>query len=303
MKRSTLLILLSYLLVYIVWGSTYFFIKAAVETIPPTLVVGGRFILGAVILAVIAGFRGGFRILPTRKELAGAAVLGILLLLLGNGLVTLAQKSLPSWVSSVVVACMPIYVAFYNLVLYRTRISGIRLGGALAGIAGVTLILMGREAGVSAFGPTIFITVAGALCWALGTSIARSLPKPQEVLVSTAIQMTVAGLVSLAIALAGGANAITVFSGASLSSLAAFAYLVLAGALAMVAYNHLLAMEPAFRISSYSLVNPLIAVSLGFAAGEPASPWFGLGAPLVLVGLVAILYGDVLSAKIARAGS
>jgi drug/metabolite transporter (DMT)-like permease len=300
MKRSTLLILLSYLLIYLVWGSTYFFIKVAVATISPALVVGGRFILGAVILALIAGFRGGFRILPNRKELAGAALLGILLLLLGNGLVTLAQRNLPSWVSSVVVACMPIYVAFYNLVLYRTRISGIRLGGAAVGIAGVALILVGREAGVTAFGPVIFITVAGALCWALGTSIARSLPKPQDILVSTAVQMTVAGLVSLAIALAGGSNPVAAFAGASAGSLAALLYLVLAGALAMVAYNHLLAMEPSFRVSSYSLVNPLIAVTLGFAAGEAASPWFGLGAPLVLVGLVAILYGDALSARFGK---
>lgn len=300
MKQPALLILLSYLLVYVVWGSTYFFIKAAVDTIPPALVVAGRFILGAVILGVIAAFRGGFRKLPPPRELAGAALLGILLLLLGNGLVTLAQKNLPSWVSSVVVACMPIYVAFYNLVLYRIRISAVRLGGALVGIAGVTLILVGRDAGVSAFGPTIFITVGGALCWALGTSLARSLPKPQDILVSTAIQMAVTGLISLTIALAGGIDPGTAIAGASPYSMAALAYLVLAGALAMVAYNHLLAMEPSFRVSSYSLVNPLIAVTLGFAAGEPATPWFIFGAPLVLVGLVAILYGDALSARFRR---
>lgn len=298
MKRSTLLLVLSYGLVYLVWGSTYFFIKAAVSTLPPALVVAGRFLFGSLILAGLARLKGGLRRIPAARELAGAAVLGVLLLLLGNGLVTLAQRQLPSWVSSVVIACMPIYVAFFNLVLYRQKISFVRLAGALAGIVGVGLILAGRDLASLAFGPAIFIVVAGAMCWGLGTALARVLPKPADVLASTSIQMLVAGTVSLGIGLAGGLDVGAAFSAASPWSLAALVYLILAGALAMVAYNHLLTVEPSFRVSSYSLVNPLIAVSLGLASGEPATPWLAFGAPLVLVGIVAILYGDILFAKI-----
>lgn len=300
MQRSTLVMLLSYALVYLVWGSTYFFIKAAVTSLPPSLVVAGRFLLGAIILGVIARLKGGLRRLPPVRELAGAAVLGILLLLLGNGLITLAQRQLPSWVSSIVIACMPIYVALFNLLLYRQRISLVRLLGALAGILGVGLILAGRDLASLAFGPAIFVAVGGALCWGLGTSMTRIMPKPADVLVSTAVQMAVAGLVSLGIGLAGGLNLAASLAAASPWSLAALAYLILAGSLTMVAYNHLLLVEPSFRVSSYSLVNPMIAISLGLASGEAASPWLAFGTPLVLIGIVTILYGDVWLARRAR---
>jgi drug/metabolite transporter (DMT)-like permease len=322
MKKDTVLVVVSYALVYMVWGSTYFFIKAAVGTIPPSIIVAVRFLFGSLILATIAWGRGGFRSasqglpldaglsnqtgtgrapepsrqfrLPSGKEIAGAAIIGILLLLLGNGLVTIGQQTIPSWTTSVVVACMPIYVAFYNRVLYKTKVSAICLAGALIGVAGVGLILMrGNGLGLS-FGPGIFIAIAGALAWGLGTSIARSLPKPPDVLVSTSIQMLVAGSFALLIGLASGVKLSAAFASASAWSIFGLVYLTLMGALALVAYNHLLVVEPSFRVASYSLVNPLIAVTLGLATGEAASSWFFIGAPLVLAGLVAILYGDII---------
>ena len=300
MKKDAVLVVVSYALIYVVWGSTYFFIKAAVATIPPTIVVGIRFLSGALLLAVIARLRGGLRRLPDLKEIAGAALIGMLLLLLGNGLVTFAERTIPSWTASVVIACMPIYVAFFNLLLYRAKVSPIRLLGAFAGVAGVGLLLFQGSNPVDHIGTGMMLAIAGALSWGFGTSIAKSLPKPADVLVSTSIQMIVAGTAALVIGAASGVDIPSSIAHASAWSIFSLAYLAVFGALALVAYNHLLVVEPSFRVSSYSLVNPLIAVGLGLAAGEKASLFFAIGSPLVLAGLVTILYGDAIKDRIAE---
>jgi len=293
-KKEAILVVVSYALVYVVWGSTYFFIKAAVETIPPTLVVGFRFLFGSIMLASIAWAKGGLRELPGIREIAGAALIGVLLLLLGNGLITISERSIPSWMASIVVACMPIYVAFFNMLLYRTKVSGIRLVGAAAGVVGVGLLLFQGTTNAASFGPALVLAVIGALSWGFGSSLAKAIPKPKDVLVSTAIQMLVAGSVALIIGAGSGVNILSALSQASAWSIFSLAYLALLGGLTLVAYNHLLVVEPSFRVSSYSLVNPLIAVVLGMAAGERASRFFAIGSPLVLVGLVIILYGDAI---------
>lgn len=299
MKKETILIVISYALIYIVWGSTYFFIKAAVATIPATVIVGLRFLFGSLLLAGIARARGGLKTLPSLKEFAGAACIGLLLLLAGNGLVTLAEQTIPSWTASVVVACMPIYVAFYNFLLYRTKVSAIRLAGALGGVIGVGLLLFqGTSDNPIGFG--LVFAIAGALAWGFGTSLAKALPKPKDVLVSTSIQMLVAGTTALIIGAVSGVSITAALASASAWSLFSMGYLALLGALALVAYNHLLVVEPTFRVSSYSLVNPLIAVVLGLAAGEKASPFFAIGSPLVLAGLIAILYGDAIRDRLRR---
>ncbi|PKL08674.1 MAG: hypothetical protein CVV51_07800 [Spirochaetae bacterium HGW-Spirochaetae-7] len=224
-KKDAVLVVVSYALIYVVWGSTYFFIKAAVATIPPTIVVGIRFLSGALLLAVIARLRGGLRRLPDLKEIAGAALIGMLLLLLGNGLVTFAERTIPSWTASVVIACMPIYVAFFNLLLYRAKVSPIRLLGAFAGVAGVGLLLFQGSNPVDHIGTGMMLAIAGALSWGFGTSIAKSLPKPADVLVSTSIQMIVAGTAALVIGAASGVDIPSSIAHASAWSIFSLAYL------------------------------------------------------------------------------
>ncbi len=300
MKRDTLLILLCYAMVYIVWGTTYFFIKAAVATIPAAFVVAWRFAAGALILAVLAAARGAFSPFPSLKECAGSAAIGIMLLLLGNGLLTEAERVIPSWVGSILIACMPIYVAFFNFLFYRTKISTIRIIGALVGLIGVSVSLYDGSSFGKGLGPAMLIGIAGALAWGLGTSAAKALPKAKDVFASTAIQMTAAALVSLMIGLAGGGDPIGALKAASPSSLFGLAYLSILGSLTLVAYNHLLVAEPSFRVSSYSLVNPVIAVFLGLAAGEKAAPYLAFGILPVLIGIALILYGDILLGRTAR---
>jgi len=297
MKRETALVVLSYALVYIVWGSTYFFIKAAVMTIPAPFVVAWRFLMGACILSLLAALKGGFTPFPRPKEIIGSMVLGILLLLLGNGLMTEAQRTIPSWMGSIITSCMPIYVAFYNLILFRTHISKLRLVGAFSGVLGVMLVIYDGTTLSASFNIGILIAILGALAWGFGTSFAKALPKAKNVFASTAIQMTTAAAFAFAIGILQGGHPLGSLAAASPWSLFSLVYLGSLGALALVAYNHLLVVEPSFRVSSYSLVNPVIAVSIGLAAGERAAPYLAWGLLPVMGGLTLILYGDAILAK------
>ncbi len=303
MKKATLLVVLSYALVYLVWGSTYFFIKASVASIPASFVVAWRFLAGAIILTGLGIARKGFSPFPTLKEIAGSLAIGILLLLMGNGLITAAERTIPSWMGSIVIACMPIYVAIYNFILYRTHITPIRLIGAAAGVLGVIIILYDGSSLASSLNPGALLAVAGALSWGFGTSVAKALPKAKDVFASTAIQMYGAAAVSLAIGIAGGGNPVRALFSATPWSLFSLAYLAVLGSLTLVAYNYLLVVEPSFRISSYSLVNPVIAVFLGLVSGEAAAPFLAFGLPPVLLGLTLMLYGDALRNRFSRRGS
>ncbi len=297
-RRDKAIIGLCYAMVYVVWGSTYFFIKAAVETIPAPLVVSIRFLSGAVIIAALALRAKAFKNLPSFKEILGSAALGVLLLLLGNGLITIAEKIIPSYAASLIVACMPIYVALFNLLLYRAKISAVRFGGVVVGVAGIAVLLYNGTSIAGSLGPAVLIAVLGVLSWGFGTSAAKALPKAKDVFISTMIQMLVAGIASFSIGIINDPSMLTLLSSASAWSFFSVGYLAVFGSLTLVAYNHLLANEPSFRISSYSLVNPLIAVLLGLASGERATPYLFFGFPLVLAGLSLMLYGDELKRKL-----
>lgn len=304
MKSERLLIVFCYGLVYLVWGSTYFFIKGAVATVPAELVVALRFIGGALILAAIAWRNGAFKALPSLAQLGGSALIGALLLLMGNGLITVAEKTVPSYAVSLIAACSPLFIALFNILLFKTNISAVRFSGVAVGVFGIGLLLYDGTSIVGSLQPGVLIALTGILAWSFGTSIARALPKVPDVFLSTTVQMLTAGGSALVIALARDPAALAGLGSASAWSVASIVYLAVLGSLTLVAYNVLLVKEPSFRISSYALVNPLIAVFLGLVvSGEPPTPLLALGVPLVLCGLTLMLYGDTLLLKMVNAAS
>jgi drug/metabolite transporter (DMT)-like permease len=299
MKSERLLIVFCYGLVYLVWGSTYFFIKGAVATVPAELVVALRFLGGALILAAIAWRKGAFKTAPSPAQLGGSALIGALLLLMGNGLITFAEKTVPSYAVSLIAACSPLFIALFNILLFKTTISAIRFSGVLVGVAGIALLLYDGTSIAGSLQPGVLM---GILAWSFGTSIARVLPKIPDVFLSTAVQMIAAGGTALVIALVRDPASLAGLGSASAWSVASIVYLAVLGSLTLVAYNVLLVKEPSFRISSYALVNPLIAVFLGLVvSGESATPLLVFGVPLVLCGLVLMLYGDPLLQKLVSA--
>ncbi|HWI73421.1 MAG TPA: EamA family transporter [Baekduia sp.] len=251
--------------IYLIWGSTYLAIRLMVETVPPALGAGARFVLaGGAMLALLAARRGGASALRvTRTQLWWCFVVGTLLAAGGNGLVTIAERDVPSGLAALLIASEPLWI-----VLLRStrgdRVAGATFGGVALGFVGVGVLLLpgGRPDDVP-IGMALLIVVA-AVSWALGSFLQSRVDVPRDPLTSTAWSLTSGGLVLVAgglLAGEGGAVDVGAFSG---KSIAAFFYLVVVGSIvAFSAYSWLLTHAPISQVSTYAYVNPVIAVFLG----------------------------------------
>jgi drug/metabolite transporter (DMT)-like permease len=293
MKRNRVLVVLCYAVIYVVWGSTYYFIRASVATVTPAWVMATRWIIGGALLLGVALARGGLRNPPTLRNVAASAVLGILLILVGNGGITIAERQIDSYIAALLASSTPITVAVFDALLLRKKLTLARVLGVVIGFAGVALLLYNGHSVVSTFTPALLIGLVGVLSWGLGTSLGHRFPVSGDATVSSGIQMLFVGLVSLAVALIRGPSPAAVVAGMSTASLVGVLYLGVVGSLAFSAYTYLVQAEPAERLVSYALVNPLIAlvIGLGFARESP-TPWLHWGVPLALVGLAFMLYGE-----------
>jgi drug/metabolite transporter (DMT)-like permease len=297
MKRQPGLVIASYATIYLVWGSTYFFIRQSVLTIPPMWVMATRWLVGGALLLGFSAARGGLKKLPSLRNILSAIVLGTLLILAGNGGITIAELKVDSYVAALLASSTPIFVAIFDSLLLRKSLSTARVLGVVIGFAGVAVLLFnGRSIGTSLNG-WVLIGLGGVLCWGLATSLGHRFPVSGDNTVNSGIQMLFVGLVSLVICAVIGPAPRAVLAGASIISIVGVLYLGVIGSLAFSAYTYLVAAEPAERVVSYALVNPLIALVLGlWLAAETPTPYLAVGVPLALVGLAFMLYGERLFA-------
>ena len=191
------------LVVYVVWGSTYLAIRVGVETIPPLLLAGARYLIAGLILFPFA-IRSGSAANraadhPSRANWLACAVVGILLLLGGNGLVSVGERTVPSGFASLLVAIVPLWLLVLGAALSRRWIGWLPLAGLIVGLAGVAL-LAGLGDGASANGASaggILIVLVASLSWALGTIASTRLALPQRAPLATAMQMLTGGVTIL----------------------------------------------------------------------------------------------------------
>lgn len=273
------------------WGSTYLAIAIAVQTLPPLLSAGLRFLLAGLILGVWLIARHGRAALRIdRAHLGGAALVGALLLTGGNGLVMLAERTVPSGLTALVVASVPLWIVVFRIVA-GDRIAASLIVGVLVGFAGVAILVVPRGAS-GEVDPLGLITVVGAtFSWALGTFASPRLPTPRDPLASTAVQMLAGGALLVAIAAAIGEPAGADPSSFSTASLAAMAYLVVFGSLvAFSAYTWLLQKAAVSVVATYAYVNPVVAVLLGAVVlGELVTPSMLVGAAIIVAAVAFIV--------------
>jgi drug/metabolite transporter (DMT)-like permease len=247
--------------IYLIWGSTYLAIRLMVETVPPALGAGVRFVIaGGAMLAFLAS-RGSIRV--TRSQLLWCGVVGTLLAAGGNGLVTIAERDVPSGLAALLIASEPLWIVLLRG-LARDRVAGRTLAGVALGFAGVGILLLpgGRPDDVP-IGMTLLIVVA-ALSWAVGSFISPRVELPRDPLTSTAWSLLIGGAVLVAGGLLAGEGGDVDFGAFSAKSLAALAYLIVVGSIvAFSCYAWLLANAPISQVSTYAYVNPVIAVLLG----------------------------------------
>jgi drug/metabolite transporter (DMT)-like permease len=276
--------------VYVVWGSTYLAIRVMVETIPALLGAGVRFVIaGALLLAVLAARGGLQRLRLQRAMLARLAVIGTLLVFGGNGLVTIAEKHVPSGLTALLIASVPLWIVVYRLAA-RDRPHRVTLAGVLLGFAGVALLLLpgNRPEGVE-IGP-ILVVVAAAMSWALGSLFSQRWTMPADPLVSTGWQMLIGGAAMLLAAVAAGETSSVDVAAFSAKSVWSLIYLIVVGAvLAYSAYTWLLQNAPISQVATYAYVNPVVAVFLGWAILGENIPTMMIAASAVIVVAVATI--------------
>ncbi|SDY18070.1 Threonine/homoserine efflux transporter RhtA [Micromonospora pattaloongensis] len=290
------LIWLALAIVYVVWGSTYLGIRIAVETMPPFLSAAARFATAALVLAVILRLRRGRSALRvTPRQLGSAALVGVLLLAGGNGLVVLAESgppgvAVPSGIAALLVATVPLLVVLLRLATAdRPRIATV--AGVAVGFAGlIVLILPGGEAGVVPIAGALTV-VAAAASWSIGSFASGRLPMPDDPFVATVYEMLAGAAAIALLAVARGEQRGFDLGAVSTRSWLALLYLMVAGSLvAFTAYVWLLHHAPISLVSTYAYVNPAVAVALGaLLLAEPVSVPVLVGGGIIVVGVALVV--------------
>ncbi|GAB2736880.1 EamA family transporter [Kitasatospora kifunensis] len=250
--------------VYVVWGSTYLGIRIAVETMPALLSGAVRFLAAGLLLLGVLAWRLGPRALRvTRRQLGSTALVGVLLLVGGNGLLVLAEGHIPSGLAALLVAVVPLWVVLLRTA-FGDRPGGATLIGVLLGLGGLAVLSAPGFSGSVSLGGVVMI-MFGSISWAVGSFASSRLPMPANPLVASAYEMLAGGLGCLLVALARGEERGLDLAAISTRSWLALGYLILVGSLVgFTAYAWLLQSAPLGLVATYAYVNPVVAVFLGW---------------------------------------
>ncbi len=292
-------------IVYVVWGSTYLAIAVTIESMPPLVALSTRFFVAAAILgAFVALRRGPGRLRVTWPELGGAALVGTLLLGVGIGNLTLAERYVPSGVGALLVAVVPLWVVLLRTVT-GDRPAPITWLGVALGLVGVAVLVLPGDhvASVGGASPTeravwSLAVIAGSACWALGSFVQPRIAVPRDPLVLTTYEMVAGGIVLLGRGLLRG-ESVGDMTGASARSWLGWWYLVLIGSIvAYSAYVWVVGHAPISLVTTYAYVNPVVAVALGWLVkAEPVTLGVLLGGAIVVSGVVLVVSGERLARR------
>jgi drug/metabolite transporter (DMT)-like permease len=254
--------------VYLIWGSTYLAIRFTVETMPPFLSAAARFLISGTVL--YSWRRAAGDPAPAKIEWRNASIVGVLLLVGGNGGVVWAAQYIPSNLAALLVATVPLWMVLFDTVRPGgERPNPTALSGILAGLCGAAL-LIGWSAGDSTpqglYGA--LAVVLASFFWAIGSIYGKTAKLPSSPLVTTGIEMLVGGSAQIFVGLVLGEFARWDSAEVTFRSLMAWTYLTAIGPIAFVAYAWLLRVAPIPLVATYSYVNPLVAILLGYFLGR-----------------------------------
>jgi drug/metabolite transporter (DMT)-like permease len=291
-------ILAAFAAVYVVWGSTYLAIRVAIDTMPPFLMAGVRFLVAGGLLYAWARSRGAPA--PTRRQWIAATIVGGFLLLGGNGGVVWAEQRVSSGVASLLVATVPLWIVLFEWTQGGKRPGVGTAAGVVLGLAGLAILV---EPGSLVAGGRIdtvgaIVLVVASVSWSIGSLYSRSHKSAETPLLGAATQMLMGGALLLVFSLVSGdamrldLDSVTVVSTLALLYLIAFGSLV-----GYTAFIWLLGVTAPSRVATYAYVNPVVAVFLGWLVlNEPVTPRV-LVAAGVIVAAVALITTTVSGAK------
>jgi drug/metabolite transporter (DMT)-like permease len=294
LNRKTIILLAAFASVYIFWGSTYLAIKYAIETLPPFLMAGGRFVVAGGILFLIARFSKDYE-KPKLVHWKTSFIVGTLLLLGGNGGVVFAEKYISSSLAALLVATEPFWIVLLSwLWLKKSRPNLKTVAGIALGFFGVWLLIRGQmETAASSDSMQFFASaaiIAAAMSWAIGSLYGLRAPVPKSSVLTAGMQMFSGGLVLLFVSLITGEMFRFDIAQVSNASWFGVIYLIIFGSLiGFTAYSWLLRNAQPAMVATYAYINPVIAVFLGWLiAGESFTSQMLFGATII-VGSVALI--------------
>ncbi|QKJ87597.1 drug/metabolite exporter YedA [Paramixta manurensis] len=288
-RRTTLLPLITSLFIlYVVWGSTYFAIRIGVESWPPMMMAGLRFLTAGVILFILVRVQG--QPLPDWRSTVNAAIVGILLLVIGNGLVTIAeQQNVPSGLAAVMVATVPLFAMCFSR-LFGISTRWIEWVGIAVGLVGIVLLNSGGHLAGNPWGALMILLAA--ISWAFGSVWGSRIALPKGAMAG-AIEMITAGVVLLLLSSVSGEHLVAM---PDLRGFLALGYLTLFGSIiAINAYMYLIRNVTPAVATSYAYVNPVVAVLLGTSFGDEMlsqREWLALA--IIIAAVVLVTLGKTL---------
>ena len=282
---------LAFAIIYFFWGSTFLAIRVGVREVPPLLLASMRFFIAGVVLFAWLRLKGAPS--PSRHEWVAASILAVCIFVLDYGLVFWAEQRVPSGITAVMLATIPVFMTLSEILFLRTQRLTFRLALALlVGIGGVGVLVSRSvsfgEAPIDRTGAVAL--VIAAMSWSVGSVLTRKLPLPASKAMSSGAQMLTGGiLLALAAAIFGEFRGFHIHA-VSRGAWFALAYLIVAGSVvAFTAYIWLIHHESPTKVGTYAYVNPVVAVTVGyFLGGETVGPRTLLGTLLVLVSVVVI---------------
>ncbi len=280
--------------IYLIWGSTYLAIRFVIETLPPFFMAGTRFLIAGLILYVWTRLRSDSQV--SISHWGRAFVIGGLMLLGGHGAVVLAEQWIPSGLTSLLIATVPLWMVLIDWLRCGSKLDIRVAGGLVLGFAGVTLLIGSMEtlgeSHIDIVGAAI--VVFGSFLWANGSLYSRSAKMPSSLLLATAMEMIAGGLLLLSASLIMGEPGKIRLDLVSARSAIAWVYLIVFGSLiAFTSYIWLLKMMTPAKVSTYAYVNPIVAMFLGWAlADESLTIQNVLAAVVILTSVLVItVYG------------
>ncbi|HJP61668.1 MAG TPA: EamA family transporter [Gemmatimonadaceae bacterium] len=290
-RASRSQILAAFASIYIIWGSTYLAIRYAVQTIPPFLMGGLRFVISGALLYAWARYRGATR--PSRIHWRNAIIAGGFLLVGGNGAVVWAEQFVPSGMTALLVSILPFWLVIIEWVRPpRRRPAAAVLIGLIVGFIGIVVLVgpgnLGGQGDVRPLGAVVLIL--GSLSWAIGSFFSRDADLPQSGLLTTGMEMLGGGALMLVVGASSGELSHFEIARVSAASAIGLLYLVTFGSLlGFTSYIWLLDKVSPARLGTYAYVNPIVAVVLGWAiAGERLSFRTAVAAAIVICAVALI---------------
>lgn len=289
-------LILGFLIIYVVWGSTYLAIRFGVETIPPFIMGAVRFLIAGSLLYGYSRWRGAAR--PTALEWKNSAIVGALLLFVGNGAVSWAEQRVSSGMTSLLVSTVPLWLVLCEVAQGR-RPGWAKWAGVAIGLIGVALLVLPADGNLSsaAVDPMGAIVLAvGSLSWTVGSLFSRTAKLAQPAALAISMQMLTGGTMLLALSLATGEWSQLRSDAVSMASLYSLLYLIVFGSLiGFSTYMWLLTVASPTAVGTYAYVNPVVAVLLGVLFAGERLPAQAVLAMLVIVsGVAMVSLGDQL---------